>query len=437
MNLINMLRFYKVIPLVVFDGQPLPMKQETNSKRAQKREEAYKTGLKLISDNKTKEALPYFQQSTSITQDMIQQVIKKLDEVGVQHIVAPYEADAQLAYLMKKNYVQAVVTEDSDLLAFGCSTVIFKLNRYGDCERIFFNDIPQVINIKPFTTTTLRHICMLSGCDYIPSLKGIGLKTAEALLRTHTTIEKVMRALRYKSSVEQYQQDFERAEYAFLYQYVYDTNMRDYVRLNELPENANQNHLLLLGTHPEQTKPKDVTNSELASLFYDKESNKENIPPWLKYGDKCTVNGNSSPSGSGTSSVTAPSTVKSDKPATKSSVAKFSLSSKFKALTKDKPLKKAMVVKNDVVKDVVELTTDSKPSLKRAFSFTSQGDSQENQDDYPSSLPSLSDSASTLSSQEENIKPLIRLGKRKSIDATINLHVNKKRVLDSSTNVHS
>lgn len=35
MNLINMLRFYKVIPLVVFDGQPLPMKQETNSKRAQ------------------------------------------------------------------------------------------------------------------------------------------------------------------------------------------------------------------------------------------------------------------------------------------------------------------------------------------------------------------------------------------------------------------
>lgn len=96
-----------------------------------------------------------------------------------------------------------------------------------------------------------------------------------------------MRALRYKSSVEQYQQDFERAEYAFLYQYVYDTNMRDYVRLNELPENANQNHLLLLGTHPEQTKPKDVTNSELASLFYDKESNKENIPVSQPYYIDC------------------------------------------------------------------------------------------------------------------------------------------------------
>ncbi|CEJ05620.1 hypothetical protein RMCBS344292_19558 [Rhizopus microsporus] len=118
-------------------------------------------------------------------------------------------------------------------------------------------------------------------------------------------------------------------------------------------------------------------------------------------------------------------------------MAKFSLSSKFKALTKDKPLKKVMAVKKDVVKDVVELTTDSKSSLKRAFSFTSQGDSQENQDDYPSSLPSLSDSVSTLSSQEENVEPLIRLDKHKSIDTTINLHVNKKRVLGSSTNVRS
>ncbi|KAG1199284.1 hypothetical protein G6F35_012526 [Rhizopus arrhizus] len=151
MNLINMLRFYKVIPLVVFDGQSLPMKQETNSKRAQKRKESFNIGFKLVKDNKIKEALPYLQQSISITQDMIQQVVKKLDEIGVQHVIAPYEADAQLAYLLKNNYAQAAVTEDSDLLAFGCSTVIFKLNRYGDCMRIHFEDISKVIDIKPFS----------------------------------------------------------------------------------------------------------------------------------------------------------------------------------------------------------------------------------------------------------------------------------------------
>lgn len=42
---------------------------------------------------------------------------------GVDCIVAPYEADAQLAYLNKTGMVQAIITEDSDLLAFGCKKV--------------------------------------------------------------------------------------------------------------------------------------------------------------------------------------------------------------------------------------------------------------------------------------------------------------------------
>lgn len=42
---------------------------------------------------------------------------------GVDCVVAPYEADAQLAYLNKSGLAQAVITEDSDLLAFGCKKV--------------------------------------------------------------------------------------------------------------------------------------------------------------------------------------------------------------------------------------------------------------------------------------------------------------------------
>ncbi len=37
--------------------------------------------------------------------------------------MAPYEADAQLAYLVKEGIAQLVITEDSDLLAFGCPQV--------------------------------------------------------------------------------------------------------------------------------------------------------------------------------------------------------------------------------------------------------------------------------------------------------------------------
>lgn len=41
----------------------------------------------------------------------------------VDVIVAPYESDAQLTFLTKTKMAQAVVTEDSDLIAFGCEKV--------------------------------------------------------------------------------------------------------------------------------------------------------------------------------------------------------------------------------------------------------------------------------------------------------------------------
>ena len=45
----------------------------------------------------------------------------------MEFVVAPYEADAQLAYLStlspQKGGIVAVISEDSDLLAYGCDVV--------------------------------------------------------------------------------------------------------------------------------------------------------------------------------------------------------------------------------------------------------------------------------------------------------------------------
>jgi exonuclease 1 len=45
-----------------------------------------------------------------------------LKHEGIEVVVAPYEADAQLAYLALTGNVDAVITEDSDLLPYGCPT---------------------------------------------------------------------------------------------------------------------------------------------------------------------------------------------------------------------------------------------------------------------------------------------------------------------------
>lgn len=51
-------------------------------------------------------------------------------------VVAPYEADAQLAFLNKLGIAQAVITEDSDLLAFGCKKVHMLLNQDKNIKSI-------------------------------------------------------------------------------------------------------------------------------------------------------------------------------------------------------------------------------------------------------------------------------------------------------------
>lgn len=46
---------------------------------------------------------------------------------NIEFVVAPYEADAQLAYLSglgtEKGGIVAIISEDSDLLAYGCPAV--------------------------------------------------------------------------------------------------------------------------------------------------------------------------------------------------------------------------------------------------------------------------------------------------------------------------
>ena len=45
--------------------------------------------------------------------------IKILKEKSIEFYIAPYEADAQLAHFYITGRIQAVITEDSDLLPFG------------------------------------------------------------------------------------------------------------------------------------------------------------------------------------------------------------------------------------------------------------------------------------------------------------------------------
>ena len=139
-------------------------------------------------------------------------------------MVAPYEADAQLAYLERAGIVDAILTEDSDMLVFGCQHVLYKLDPVAytvvsisrsDFGSVSSSNNDSGISLAGWSDKQFRAWCILSGCDYLPNIPGIGIKTACLLLRKWRTAARAVKAvaLEGKKLVPVgYMKQFERAE---------------------------------------------------------------------------------------------------------------------------------------------------------------------------------------------------------------------------------
>jgi len=181
-------------------------------------EELYNKGLEETARQKMIEAW-------DISPQMAFMFIKELRKRKIEFFVAPYEADAQLAYLSKTNYVDFVITEDSDLLALGCSRVLFKLDLdtgYG--IEININDLPKCkeYDFTLFNMDKFLHFCILSGCDYF-KLKGIGAKTAYSYVKDTNSHTDVLNNCKRgnKALPRDFEENFEKAFLTFKFQVIY------------------------------------------------------------------------------------------------------------------------------------------------------------------------------------------------------------------------
>ena len=72
---------------------------------------------------------------------MAKAVIERLKTEGYECVVAPYEADAQMAYLVRNGFVDGVITEDSDMVPHQCKSVFFKMDNDGVGQEIRYADV--------------------------------------------------------------------------------------------------------------------------------------------------------------------------------------------------------------------------------------------------------------------------------------------------------
>ncbi|PKS13013.1 hypothetical protein jhhlp_000354 [Lomentospora prolificans] len=242
MSRVHMLRHFGVTPYLVFDGDFLPSKAGTEASRARSRDEHKKKGMEYIKAGKPSLAWQEFQKSIDITPEMARHLIDELKKLDISYVVAPYEADAQLVYLERKGLIDGILSEDSDLLVFGAKRLITKLDKYGACIEINRRDFCacREVSLTGWTDQDFRRMAILSGCDYLPGLKGTGLKTAYRYLRKYKTPDKVVQRIQFEGKAivsENYLPSFRQAELTFIYQRVFCPEKQELVLLTEDPTN--------------------------------------------------------------------------------------------------------------------------------------------------------------------------------------------------------
>ena len=197
--MITIFKYYKIIPIFIFDGKPPAEKKELLQKRKEDKraaEKEYYYLQKKILENKNMDEEEKQEiinnmdllkrQFVSLNKEQIGEVKKLINVCGATYYEASGEADELCASLVIKNEVWGCLSEDMDMFVYGCSRVIRYFSLLN--HTVVLYDMEGILEQLGITQKELREICVLSGTDY-----NINVDTAPILLSTLKMFKKYMK----------------------------------------------------------------------------------------------------------------------------------------------------------------------------------------------------------------------------------------------------
>lgn len=183
-------------PVYVFDGKPPDLKSGELVKRKERREEAEKELAKAKESGDAQNVEKFERRLVRVTKQHNEECKTLLGLMGVPHVSAPGEAEAQCSELVKGGKVYAVGTEDMDALTFG-GTVLLRHLTASEAKKLPVQEInlPRVLDGFDLNHEEFIDLCIMMGCDYCGSIKGIGMKKSIELIKKHKTIDKVLESI--------------------------------------------------------------------------------------------------------------------------------------------------------------------------------------------------------------------------------------------------
>ena len=228
LNLVMCLRKYDVHATFIYDTGAPPEKELERAERRQHKEnlenkwfllneslqEYYRTGeisenlIELHNKKKEEEPRRFLSKKTNIDMNLVENAINKIkgqiinispedykltkrlfDILNVPYFQAPLEAETMCSDLCKRELVEAALSEDSDVLAYGSPIFLSKLDTTtGNCIEINYSEI---LDSLEFTSEQFLDLCIMCGCDYNKNIPRIGPATSLKLIQDYNSIENI------------------------------------------------------------------------------------------------------------------------------------------------------------------------------------------------------------------------------------------------------
>ncbi|KAL1927494.1 hypothetical protein VTP01DRAFT_3731 [Rhizomucor pusillus] len=183
-------------PVYVFDGKPPTLKSGELAKRKARKEEAQSNLEEANETGTTEEVVRYTKRTVRVTQQHNDECKRLLKLMGIPYVEAPTEAEAQCAELARSGVVYAAASEDMDTLTFG-SPILLRHLTFSEQRKMPIDEVhlDKALEGLEMDMKQFIDLCILLGCDYLESIKGVGPARAYSLIKEHKCLEEAIKHL--------------------------------------------------------------------------------------------------------------------------------------------------------------------------------------------------------------------------------------------------
>jgi 5'-3' exonuclease len=172
-------------------------------------------------------------QNRKPTQEHLQVLKEMLDLLKIPYIHSPGESDLVCSQLAQNKVVDAIFSDDTDMLPLKCDVVVtgFKTNKLNNLKEYKLSNILEHLEL---TQEQFIDVCILSGCDYAQKIDKIAIKRAYQFIKKYKSIEKVLEYINKHEDLKEkhtYPEDFEEQ-----YQIARSMFLGTHEHINELKE---------------------------------------------------------------------------------------------------------------------------------------------------------------------------------------------------------